>query len=141
MNSFFREVLEYQHHYNEKLLDEVKDHLGNLPLRTYPVYCHILNAHQTWKARITQTDAFGVLDIHPMESCNDINNKNLDDSKAILDTADLTKSVRYRNSRGDEFANTLHVLNHSTHHKAQIISDFRQASVGPLVTDYIFYKR
>jgi uncharacterized damage-inducible protein DinB len=146
MNSFFTEVLEYHHHFNEKLLDEVKNHLHKLPPRTFPLYCHILNAHQIWNARILQTQAFGVLDVHPMDSCNDINDKNRSDTKLILETTDLSKTISYKTSRGDEFTNTVqdilfHVFNHSTHHKAQIISDFRQASVVPLVTDYIFYKR
>lgn len=146
MNSFFKEVLEYHHHYNEKLLEEVKNHLDKLPQRTFPLYCHILNAHQVWNARILNGEPFGVLDVHRLESCKEINDNNCRDTEMILDTMDLANAIHYRNTRGQTFNNTLqdilfHVFNHSTHHKAQIISDFRQASVVPLVTDYIFYKR
>jgi uncharacterized damage-inducible protein DinB len=146
MNSFFKEVLEYHHHYNEKLLEEVKNHLHKLPQRTFPLYCHILNAHQIWNARISNGEPFGVLEVHPMESCKEINDSNCKDTAMILEMTDLKKPVQYRNTRGQNFVNTVqdilfHIFNHSTHHKAQIISDFRQASVVPLVTDYIFYKR
>ncbi|MBL7865765.1 MAG: damage-inducible protein DinB, partial [Cyclobacteriaceae bacterium] len=56
------------------------------------------------------------------------------------------KVVQYTNTKGQSFSNTVrdilfHVANHTTHHRGQIISDFRQSGIQPLVTDFIFYIR
>jgi uncharacterized damage-inducible protein DinB len=34
-----------------------------------------------------------------------------------------------------------HVINHSTYHRGQIASEFKQNGLDPMVTDYILYKR
>jgi uncharacterized damage-inducible protein DinB len=44
------------------------------------------------------------------------------------------------------FSNTIkdilfHMINHSTHHRAQIAMDMRNNKLEPLPLDYIFYKR
>jgi uncharacterized damage-inducible protein DinB len=52
----------------------------------------------------------------------------------------------YENSEDRLFTNTLkdmlfHIINHSTHHRAQISVDFRTNGIEPLNLDYILYKR
>ena len=64
----------------------------------------------------------------------------------IFGSRDINQSISYKNTQGEEFGNLIrdilfHIINHSTHHKGQIVSDFRQMGIPPLVTDYIFYKR
>jgi uncharacterized damage-inducible protein DinB len=60
---------------------------------------------------------------------------------------DFDKIVRYQSLKGDSYENQLsdiiaHVINHGTHHRAQIGQLLKQAGVENLPnTDYIFYLR
>ncbi|MDO1499494.1 DinB family protein [Winogradskyella maritima] len=54
--------------------------------------------------------------------------------------------MSYESSEGRLFANTVqdilfHIINHSAHHRGQIMMDLRQNGLEPLALDYIFYKR
>ena len=65
---------------------------------------------------------------------------------AGLSDADLTSSVRYRNSRGDEFHTPVgdlltHVFMHSAYHRGQIAAAVRRAGGEPAATDYIAFTR
>jgi uncharacterized damage-inducible protein DinB len=128
------------------LIDEFYIHIDHLSEETYPMFCHILNAHQIWNSRILNKDGFGVNQLHNLNNCKNIDAINLDDTMTILNEKDLNSDVFYQNSKGNEFSNSIkdilfHIVNHTTHHRAQIISDFRSNNIKPLVTDYIFYKR
>ncbi len=52
----------------------------------------------------------------------------------------------YANSRGDVFQTRqldilTHVVNHSTHHRAQVAARIREAGFQPPMTDYVFWLR
>ncbi len=146
MKAFFSEIFLYHHDVNQRLITELQQHNDNLPTRTYPLFCHILNAHQIWNSRIRETLSFSVQQIHDIESAAGIDANNYADTMNIIGTTDLDKMIAYSNTRGEVFTNSIadilfHVINHSTHHKGQIIADFRASGIVPLVTDYIFYKR
>lgn len=146
MKDFFLDLFEYHHHFNQKLAAEIQQHLEALPERTFPLFCHVLNAHRIWNARILDLPATGVFQTYPVSECPGIDLKNLQDTLQILEQKDLSEAVTYTNTRGESFHNQVgeilfHVANHSTHHKGQIMSDFRSVGIPPLVTDYIFYKR
>lgn len=67
----------------------------------------------------------------------------------FLDETDeegLNKKYAYNNIKGDAFEDSLydilfHVINHSTHHRAQISKILRQHDIAPPVMDYIAYLR
>lgn len=93
-----------------------------------------------------KTTSIGVHDLHTLTECKNMDKENYEDTMKVLETADLGKVIDYKNSKGDAFSNTVqdilfHVVNHTTHHRGQIVSDFRQSGIAPLVTDYIFFKR
>ena len=142
----FHRLFEYHRTINARLLYELDSHGHVLPERSYPLFCHVLNAHQIWNARILDRAPFGVYDIHDYEDCRDINRDNYRDTLTILGGYALEAEVTYYNTRGDRYTNTvedilLHVANHTTHHRGQIIADFRGAGLEPPKTDYIFYRR
>jgi len=71
---------------------------------------------------------------------------NYENSLLILDKFDLNEIMNYKTTNGLAFNNSIrdtlfHVINHTSHHRGQIASDFRQNGLEPLVSDYIFYKR
>ncbi|WP_157976069.1 DinB family protein [Lewinella sp. IMCC34191] len=142
----FDRIFAYHRATNERLLYELDTHGHELPPRSYPLFCHILNAHQIWNARILDRPPFGLNDIHTYDDCTAINEDNYRDTLSILERCDPGKPIAYVNTRGDRFTNTVgdilfHVANHTTHHRGQLIADFRSVGLNPIVTDYIYYVR
>ena len=142
----FHRIFEYHRTTNDRLLYALDSHGDQLPARSYPLYCHILNAHQIWNARILNRPPFGVRDVHTYEDCGVINADNYRETLSILERYDLEHPVNYATSSGDRYQNTVedilfHVANHTAHHRGQIIADFRAAGLPPIQTDYIFYLR
>jgi uncharacterized damage-inducible protein DinB len=63
-----------------------------------------------------------------------------------LDPSDFSRSVGYRNVVGEQYEHTLiqiiaHVLNHSTHHRAQVLALVRELGLEPPGLDYMVYLR
>jgi uncharacterized damage-inducible protein DinB len=146
MKAFFTDIFTYHHHFNQKLIDQLIAHEKRLPDRTIPLFCHTLNAHQIWNARITIKDTLAVHQIHPLEACKSLDQENYQETLKILEERALDEMIVYGNSKGTEFSNSVqeilfHVANHFSHHKGQIISDFRQSGIAPIKTDYILFKR
>lgn len=146
MQEFFKDIFQYHHHFNQILISELEKNAGQLPAKTFPLFCHVLNAHQIWNARINEAETTGVTDVHTIEECKKMDQDNYRETISILENKSLGASVHYKNSKGQPFHNTVmeilfHASNHATHHKGQILSDFRQAGIPPVITDYIFYKR
>lgn len=146
MKDFFKDLFAYQRHYNQELLELLQSNKDVLSQRTIPLFSHIINAHQIWNSRILGGDSFGVNDVHQLEECARYDQDNYLQSLKVLEGRDLKENISYMNSKGNAFENTIrdvlfHVINHTTHHRGQIISDLRQSGVAPPATDYIFYKR
>ncbi|MBT8222778.1 MAG: damage-inducible protein DinB, partial [Eudoraea sp.] len=64
----------------------------------------------------------------------------------IRNTDNFERRIDYQNSEGRMYSNSLqdilfHIINHSTHHRAQMATAFRNNNLEPLTLDYIFYKR
>ncbi|KOY88139.1 damage-inducible protein DinB [bacterium 336/3] len=147
MKAFFKEIFEYHHYFNQKLVEEIEKNKDVLPENTYRLFCHILNAHHIWNARIVGVvPLFAVQQVHLVQELRSIDVTNYESTSKILDVEDLEKVIDYKTSKGEPFSNTIrdilfHIANHSTHHKAQIASQMRQNGITPIITDYIFYKR
>lgn len=146
MNEILKEAFEYHHFFNQKFIAKMMENYEQLPVETFPLFCHVLNAHQIWISRILHTTAFTVKQLHDITDCPQIDRENFHNSIRVVEEFNLNEMLSYTNSSGESFSNKIsdilfHVINHSTHHKAQISSQFRQAGIEPLITDYIFYKR
>ncbi|PHN01159.1 DinB family protein [Flavilitoribacter nigricans] len=146
MKAFFLDIFAYHHHFNLKLLEEITAHREQLPPGVYPMFCHCLNAHQIWNARILDGKPYGVQQLHEPDQCREIDTTNYAATLRIINEVPLDRPVEYQNSKGVKFRNSVqeilfHINNHHTHHRGQIVADFRRSGIAPLVTDYIFYKR
>lgn len=149
MKQFFKELFDYNHHFNQQLGDIFTAHPDKISDRALSLYSHLLNAHQIWNNRIAPKQTpFGVWDLHPIEDCKDIDQANYTYTLLLLDTFDLeeTRSFTYSNTKGQACSNSLrdmlfHIINHATYHRGQIATEMRQCGMTPLMTDYIFYKR
>ena len=145
MKEFFKDIFEYHHHFNQKLVALFIENKDSLSERTIPLFSHNINAHQIWNSRILGKTPLGVHQLHNLETCKSLDDSNLEDTLLIISEFDFGKRIKYKNSSGGEFENSVqeilfHISNHSTHHKGQLISDLRQNGIAPMITDYIYYK-
>ncbi len=147
MIPFFKDLFEYNHHYNQRLATVFTDHAAAIPEKSIKWFCHILNAHRVWNSRILPVaENFAVWQVHDVNLLAAIDHANYNDSLKILDQEKLETEIKYFTTKGDPFNNSLrdilfHIINHSTYHRGQIAADLRQHGIEPVVTDYIFYKR
>lgn len=147
MKSFFRELFEYSHYFNSELFKMAELNAGARSEKIAGLLNHMLNAHQIWNNRITKEEKeFAVWEVHKPDECKEIENKNYKTSLKIIDNYELDELIKFSNTKGPAFSNSVrdilfHVVNHSTYHRAQIASLYRQNGMEPLMSDYIFYKR
>jgi len=147
MKQFFKELTEYSHHFNQKLIEVFIDNPDKISEKAEKLYNHILNAHQIWNNRIDPKQAvFGAWELHPVQDLKGIENINYEHTLQILNEYDLKLIINYSNSKGQLFSNSIqdmlfHIINHSTYHRGQIATEFKRQGLEPLVTDYIFFKR
>lgn len=146
MKAHFKELFEYNHHSNQKLMQLISENLQNVSEKTISLMNHLINAQQIWNARIMNENQFEVWQINDWDKISEINNENYSKTLQLLEKKDLNTIVEYTNSKGIAFTNTIkdvlfHVINHSTYHRGQIATDLKQNGIEPINTDYIFYKR
>lgn len=147
MKSFFTELFEYNHHYNQLLVQVFQENTEKTTERLSRLFCHVLNAHQTWNSRIQGVSpTLGIWEELPVSKLRALDQANLKASLLILGHQELQETIHYKTSRGEAFSNSIrdilfHIINHSTYHRGQIATDLRKIGIEPVVTDYIFYKR
>lgn len=147
MTPFFKELFTYNRHCNQQLADVFIKQPNTTSEKAISLFSHILNAHHIWNNRIDpQQPSFGVWEVHDTKDFKQMDQSNYGRSLRILDTFDLNATISYTNSKGQSFQNSIkdvlfHIVNHSTYHRGQIATDFKNTGLQPLVTDYIFYKR
>jgi len=147
MVTFFKGLFDYNHHYNQELVKVFSKNaiIGNE--RPVKLFSHILNAHHIWNCRIRQQPTgHGVWDLHAITMFQGMEEANYAATLQILEDVKLDMIVAYNNSKGEPFHNSVrdilfHIINHSTYHRGQIATLFRQNGIPPVITDYIFYKR
>ncbi len=147
MKSFFNQVFDYNFFCNKKLIEECLK-LEAIPGRSQTLFSHMLNAHHIWNARVMGVESqYEVWQEHLPETWGDIHYENQRGSfEIITNTDDFEKRIDYESTEGRLYTNSLqdilfHIINHSTHHRAQISVDFRANGLEPIQFDYIFYKR
>ena len=147
MKGFLQQLFDYNFFCNKKLIEQ-SIALEEVPQESRRLFSHILNAHHIWNHRILEEDPkFGVWQGHDLEAWQDLHYDNQRTSFEIITNAgDFGKRIAYENSEGIAYANELkdilvHIVNHSTHHRGQILTNFRESGIVPEPLDYIFYKR
>lgn len=135
MKPFFKELFAYNHYFNQKLVDAFKDHTNKISERPLKLFSHIMNAQQIWNNRIAPKEKlFGVWELQAIQDLKNIDQANYEYSLYILEKFDLKDTFHYTNSKGQVFENKIqdalfHVINHSTYHRGQIATEFRQIGI------------
>ncbi|MBW8243101.1 DUF664 domain-containing protein [Muricauda oceani] len=147
MKGFLQQLFDYNFYCNKKIIGQCSG-LDKVPDNCIRLFSHILNAHHIWNQRMMQSPTdFGVWDLHDINTWEDIHYDNQRTSFEIVsNTDDLEQRVEYTNSKGAGHSNQLkdilfHIINHSTHHRGQIMVEFRNAGIEPEPLDYVYYKK
>jgi len=128
---------------------ESLDTLDAPPPELVRIWAHLLGAEETWLARIAGREP--TVPVWPeidLERCRALMASNHGQFRELLDAgaAALDRHVTYRNSRGEEFTNTVseilhHVAMHGMYHRGQVALEVRRLGGEPLATDLIVYLR
>lgn len=146
----FVELLRYNRWATGRVLRVLED-ADDPPDRAVELLAHLLRAQDVWYGRVKGTD-HAALDLWVEDSlaaCAERAEASDRRWRRLLEecTAEyLDAPVGYTNSSGTSFETPLrdilsHVINHGTHHRAQIAPVLRRAGIEPPATDYIFYVR
>lgn len=144
-----KDLLEYSHHYNVKLIEKFNDgdlHLA-VPEEAIRLLSHILNAQKIWNLRMENSEKTqDVWQVYGKEEMLDIENENFERTLDLLEKLELDSELSYSATNGEAYVNKLmdiifHLVNHSTYHRGQIAAVLRKAGLEPVASDFILYKR
>ncbi len=144
MKGFFKQLFEYNHHFNLKLAQSLLENRDVTLQKSIKLFSHILNAHEIWNSRIQgKTTTYGVWDIHNPIDFENIIELNQKATNAIVEKLPLDKLIKYSKGKGQKKVSDIlfHIINHSTYHRGQIAMDFRENGIEPTATDYIHYEK
>ena len=116
---------------------------------TLRLFAHIIAAEHLWLSRIDMAKPqVGVWPSLSLEEIAALDSDNRRRIRALLRRPDDSRaqSIRYRNSAGNEFENTVgdiltHVAMHGHYHRGQIARAMRAAGRDPVYTDFIGFVR
>lgn len=147
MKTLFNQLFDYNFYCNRQLIEQCAD-LKKVPQKSQEFFSHILNAHHIWNHRILQKPhEYEVWQVHPLKDWGDIHYENQRTSFEIITNCENFESrIDYETTEGRVFGNDLkdilfHIINHSTHHRGQMLLDLRANKIEPKSLDYIFFKR
>lgn len=147
--AYFVDLMRYTAWANARVINTMHASDG-VPDRARTLMSHLLRSQAVWLDRINGADAsvdFWATDT--LDACETRVVEQTRRWRELLESRtpnDLDAVVSYENSKGEAFetplrAITTHVVNHATHHRAQIALLLRDAGIEPPATDYIFYVR
>lgn len=147
MTDVLLELFEHNWWAHERLFAELRREPPDA--ETMRLFAHVIGTEHVWLSRID-----GVRPSHavwPPLSIGEaaaLSAENRARIEEILGRSDDTRNqrVRYRNSAGNEFDNSVreiltHVALHGQYHRGQIAKAMRAAGREPVYTDYIGYVR
>lgn len=147
MKQFLQQLFDYNFHCNSNFIAFCEAQ-GGIPEQAETWFSHILNAHHLWNSRIEgSASKFDPWEKHPREQWEEIHQDNQRFTFTVLTREDnFMRSVMYESTEGKNYTNSLqdilfHIINHSTHHRAQIAANLRTHGIDPPAFDYIYYKR
>ncbi|MDB5128258.1 DinB family protein [Mucilaginibacter sp.] len=148
MKSYFISLFNYDRFANTQIANLILE--TGISGKSLDIMSHLLVAQQTWLKRCTGQPAptTPLWPQWPADEFINIIDENHEAIIAYLETLqpqDFDKKITYKNSIG-QFENTLsdilaHLVNHGTHHRAQIGQHLKMAGAELPASDYILYIR
>ncbi|AFD09071.1 DinB family protein [Solitalea canadensis] len=146
MKAFFKELFEYNFNFNQKTLTILTENQGLVSDKLIKLHSHVANSHGIWNSKIRPSNrSYKPWDIYSVPELIELNLDNFNTSMAIIDEFDLDLPINYSLSTGKMFTHSIRdilfqIINHSTYHRGQIATEFRQCNMEPILTDWIVYK-
>jgi len=147
MESTLNRLLKYHTWAMDRLFNQLEA-LPIIPTAAIKLLQHIVNAESIWMSRVAgEKQAVGVWEALPLPDCRSLHQSSVQKLQTILNNnQDLEQVISYVNTSGDAFSDPMHdiivhVLKHSTYHRAQIAKEMRMHNIDPINTDYITYVR
>jgi uncharacterized damage-inducible protein DinB len=148
----FRRQFDYDAWANALTVLSLEQVEGSAAERPLALMSHIFAAQKIWLMRLIGEDVTLNMEVFPhysVEECGELCAEFIDFWKEYfkdLSPKELFSKVRYKNSKGEEFTNTvsdilIHITHHSAYHRGQIATALREAGHTPAVTDFIAYAR
>jgi len=149
MREHFDNLFRYNEWANRRLFVRLPEVVDKDPF-TLALFSHLVIVEKVWLSRILRTgETFPIWDPIPLpELIRHLNQAAQQWSQYLSTLTDqhFKQQISYVNTKGVAFQNSLqeiatHTINHSTHHRGQIIVLMRRAGIEPPVLDYIVYAR
>jgi uncharacterized damage-inducible protein DinB len=143
-----RSLLDHMAWADERVLESLRQ--PRVRARALELYAHVLGAEHRWLARLE--GRVPTVEVWPRLTIAECERLGLENRVAFrnyvdrLTSDDLRRSVRYRNSAGQEFDGAIedilvHVAMHGSYHRGQVTLLVRDAGAKPQPTDYIAFVR
>ena len=149
MKSYFNNLFDYDKHASELMLQCIL--ANNTSEKAVQLMAHVLAAQQIWLSRCENVQpsnfilwpAWPVSSLHQYIECN---HQAWMSFLKQLDEQDFETEINYKNTKGEAFCSRLdnllgHVINHGTHHRAQIGQLLKFNGAALPQTDYILFLR
>jgi len=146
MKNFFLDKFEYNYAANQKIIALIQAYPDAYSEKVGILIGHTINAHSIWNHRIQGAlSPLGVWEVFKIPELAKLDTKNYFHSQSHIDMYDLDTEVNYSNSEGKAFSFEIatilfHIINHSTYHRGQLISELKSQGIPPISLDYIFFK-
>lgn len=135
---------------NQRILEILKNMEGKNE-QVNNLFSHILLAEHVWFTRLKGSDSskLPIWAEVSLEACAELvnqNNQNFKEFLSGLSNPTLEQIVSYRNSKGQEFNNSVrdiltHVALHGQYHRGQINLLLRANEIEPVSVDFITFRR
>jgi uncharacterized damage-inducible protein DinB len=149
MKNYFTGLFNYDKHSNLALADLILK--ANDTDKPVQLMAHLLRSQQVWLARCAGEQASNVplwpdWEANTFSDTIDSNHRQWTDFLNKLKPEDFEKRIDYKDIKGNFHSNGLtdilaHVINHGTHHRAQVGQHLKFAGLDLPPTDYILYIR
>ncbi len=148
MKEHFLRLFEYNSWANLRVIDSLKEAPLDECLKHFG---HIIAAQDIWLCRLRNKD-WSDIEVWPSPSSKEIQALSTQSSSSwqkfisSLSLDDFAECYTYADTQGTQCETVcadaiVHVINHSTHHRAQIALLLRQQGVQPPQTDYTYFSR
>ncbi len=149
MKTYFKRLFDYDKHVNLLLTDLILKTSNQE--KTGKTMAHLLASQRIWltRSKLEPTDNFAVWPDRQADLLKSQiieNHQNWVDFLETRNSGDFDKMIAYQNSKGEHFEDQqsdiiTHVINHGTHHRAQIGLYLKEEGVVLPFTDFIAFTR
>lgn len=148
MKKYFLKLYKYNYWSNKRVLGAIEKQTVNDP-KILQLMGHVLAAQYLWFHRINalpkpDVKLWGEYTLEQLKKmAEDIGKKWIE---FVENTDDFDRELVYHNYTNDPYTNNvenimIHLVNHSSYHRAQVAMLLRQKGYEPINTDFITYDR